>query len=661
METLTVAAVPTCDNKEDEPLRRKEPYRLLQEAKRTRIIVQQCIAESARYVYHCSPTTGHNAYASRFSSPMQPREVDPTLCARAIKTGKWTFEGYKESRHGPEIRPNNWTGEQDVKMNSTLYARVDVAGYTYNSWNDVHCEGAKQHLPDYHVDSSVQMVRVDNWKVSIYTKEATIDAGGKILVTRDQLELPCDLDKQECVTQEHGTFLWKEPKGEAELCPYFEAREVQGVEVPNDNEDGQMGGSTVFVSTDEYMLRLKVVGRPVSRCGAIVYQTNYPNFVLTKDMDHPLFKRKLHVSEFSILSYVNMQDEFVYHELMDSVEEVAERFRQERCQSKAVEKNTALARRAAEQRAVVDGQTAHLGAGQFITASGEVWYSYHCRKVLVQAVVPPGGSCYTALPVQLSESDLAIREAAVGKTTGHLFLEPRTRRITSVAGPLNCNHPQAPIYQNYLGQFVTYKGNHFFMAPAPRVLETVTAQDIMAGGGRRKELKFHDGGTYSYADSVSMEEFNHAPRKSQAFERAVSGDKEERNFYQPSPPASSIFDDLPDTEDFGLLSILNRLWGYVILYGELCSIVVATGLLIKCFTWILGVILRLYTTPSTPSICLHVLSAFFPALGEYLTKGSHWRGPFSLCFGCLLGRHHPQPVPPYQAEQEMIPPAQAQA
>jgi hypothetical protein len=221
METLTVAAVPTCDNKEDEPLRKKEPYRLLQEAKRTRIIVQQCIAESAQYIYHCSPTSG--------------------------------------------------------------------------------------------------------------------------------------------------------------------------------------GGSTVFVSTDKYMLRLKVVGRPISRCGAIVYQTNYPNFVLTKDMDHPLFQRKLHVSEFSILSYVIMQDEFVNHELMDSVEEVAERFRQERCQSKAVEKNTALARRAAEQGAVVDGQTAHLGAWQLITASREVWYSYHCRKVLVQAVAQPGGSRYTALPVQLSD------------------------------------------------------------------------------------------------------------------------------------------------------------------------------------------------------------------------------------------------------------------
>jgi hypothetical protein len=99
----------------------------------------------------------------------------------------------------------------------------------------------------------------------------------------------------------------------------------------------------------------------------------------------------------------------------------------------------------------------------------------------------------------------------------------------------------------------------------------------------------------------------------------VSGDKEERNFYQPSPPAFSIFDDLPDTEDFGLLSILNKLWGYVILYGELCSIVVTTGLLIRCFTWILGVILHLYTTPSTSSICLHILSAFFPATGGGLS------------------------------------------
>ena len=114
--------------------------------------------------------------------------------------------------------------------------------------------------------------------------------------------------------------MWDLPT-EQESCPFFLARDVEGVELPDEN------GEPVFVSTDGSMLRLNRRA-PQSHCGGVVYGTQYEQlFLAPREPDSvqvPAFRRPIHPSVMSPTTYVNQQDEFIFHKL---VEEMNERFR----------------------------------------------------------------------------------------------------------------------------------------------------------------------------------------------------------------------------------------------------------------------------------------------------------------------------------------------
>ncbi len=57
----------------------------------------------------------------------------------------------------------------------------------------------------------------------------------------------------------------------------------------------------------------------------------------------------------------------------------------------------------AAQGAINAGGTIGLGKGRFATASGEVWLTYKCRPLVVQA--KDDDKCYNFLPVRLSSRD----------------------------------------------------------------------------------------------------------------------------------------------------------------------------------------------------------------------------------------------------------------
>jgi hypothetical protein len=120
---------------------------------------------------------------------------------------------------------------------------------------------------------------------------------------------------------------------------------------------------------------------------------------------------------------------------------------------------------AAEQRTQIDGQTASLGGCRFVTASGEAWFTYSCKALVVMA--REVNKCMTALPITLSTKQyteyLAIRRGPDNLITDArlietlrrnalLFVEPQTRVLTTIGTEIPCGGPFQPIYRNLNGR-----------------------------------------------------------------------------------------------------------------------------------------------------------------------------------------------------------------
>lgn len=309
-------------------------------------------------------------------------------------------------------------------------------------------------------------------------------------------------------------------------------------------------GDNVFVSSDGSMIRLKK-GRPRSRCGGVLYETEFPNLFLA---DHdlslgvPEFQRPLHESEMSLATYTNQQNSFLYHELVEQIQKRMRSAHQERCRLDESRRRAHYAHRAAEQHAISDGETVHLGNGQFVTAAGAVWYHYRCRAMVVKARSTSG--CFAALPVQLSEEDfdnyLRRRhleppsqsapandnelppEADQPHLQGsdHLYvvnqnrfyLEPRTHRLLTVATPSVCASPFLPLYMNRRGQWMAYNGPDFHLAPTPEALDHIK-WEFSSDRDDFRFFNFAEGGFYTSEQIKRMDRFSQAPTPGRAWWR----------------------------------------------------------------------------------------------------------------------------------------------
>jgi hypothetical protein len=187
--------------------------------------------------------------------------------------------------------------------------------------------------------------------------------------------------------------------------------------------------------------------------------TNYPNLFLAKPQDNPSLGRQLHPQDATIFRYINNQDDFLYHSSRGGKLEERAIIRAEFCHRSQQQRLTAYASLAAEQRTQIDGQTASLGGGRFVTASGEAWFTYSCRALVVMA--REVNKCMTALPITLSTKQyteyLAIRRGPKNLITdarlietlrrnASLFVEPQTRVLTTIGTEIPCGGPFQPIY-----------------------------------------------------------------------------------------------------------------------------------------------------------------------------------------------------------------------
>jgi hypothetical protein len=72
-------------------------------------------------------------------------------------------------------------------------------------------------------------------------------------------------------------------------------------------------GDSTYMSTDGFMVRLLMMEEPIAACGRLVTGTNYPTLFVAKPQDNPSIGRRLNPHDATIFTYVNAQDEFLYH------------------------------------------------------------------------------------------------------------------------------------------------------------------------------------------------------------------------------------------------------------------------------------------------------------------------------------------------------------
>jgi hypothetical protein len=262
------------------------------------------------------------------------------------------------------------------------------------------------------------------------------------------------------------------------------------------------------MSTDGSMVRLLMKEEPIAACGRLVTGTNYPSLFLAKPQDNPSIGRQLNPQDPTIFTYFNAQDEYLYHSSKGGKLEERTIIRAEFCNRSQQQRLTAYASLAAEQRTQIDGQAASLGGGKFVTASGGAWFVYNCEALVVKA--REVGRCMTALPIVLGTKEYKAYLALwTGPTSpinndelietlrknDSLFVEPKTRMITTVGTEIPCGGLFQPRYQNLNGRWIETSPT-LQLATTPIVVAELTKDWDEVKPDDDQELDFNFGGIY---------------------------------------------------------------------------------------------------------------------------------------------------------------------
>ncbi len=495
------------------------------------------------------------------------------------------------------------------------------------------------------------MVRLHH-EIILETLPAYIDASDQLHVQGLDISLPCSAKQEHCRTDRYGTFLWKQPTGD-DTCPLHLSRgPLRGMDVTDS------AGSTSFITNDGSDLRLEKKD-PVSRCGEIVYRTDFPSLYLTKALDHRPFNRPLHASDLSAILYSNVKDAYLHSVVVSNQRKEFAQRRRKRCKADAARRADQHTMRMAEQGALLDGETASLGNGNFISAAGEVYYSFQCRPVTVRARTVSNGKCYVGLPVALGEADYHMYLRAVGmrkaeanqwkmRTKGgpddagskeepavddevdaeppfFFFLEPRTHRITEEAITAPCSYPFLPLYKNVHNRWVAYAGNEYRVAASPTIINSDKSDLHEVLDNKVPQHNWAGGGIYDYDTIRRLRRWRDRPAIG-AHVGPILWDQGRQHAWQVGRGgqlrAHELFPDMPDLSTVGssAFSHLSNVWWFFETYGTAMSILVGTTIVGRFLSWLMGVITRLFTMPLHGNLILHVVTAFFPSAREVMAN-----------------------------------------
>ena len=594
-------------------------YVLLQRADFLRVPVTTCRVQQTIIPLYCG-SMDHQTLITPFLRIQEVKTVTAEECRQL-----WASQKFKDEKG--HLHP--------LHRNRTSYLQYDRVGYTSPAEWHTDCQGGAWHIAGrtyHHVVVSV------NLAITLIVEEGKIDDNGGMELAQSGLRLPCRDVDQGCQLFE-STHVWRTP-GARESCRYFQARTVAGVLMTEpDNR-------RTFISTDGSLTRVELKAE-LSVCGRSVTQTNYQKLAVSTDFRNPLWMRKLHPNELSVITYANQQDKAILAHIAEAATAEFKKVRRHICQYQRSAKSNSLATLAAEHTARVGGETASLGDGVFVTAAGEGYYKYRCRRVRVTGRNMPG--CYSALPVQLSPTDARLYQAArrrdrkVGtpllqhrrrrdaddtdgdytlddattppKPLPDFFMEPYSHRLTTIGIPRACSGDFAPVWKTQTGQWVKAAPAIRSVA-APKHMEVMGSDDLEddtdSAFRALQDYNVEVGGIYPPDDVHAMEMYREGVRRGQQVETYIGERAQFRKSLGDSQTLDpgDIFPGMPTIQG----TWLPDFWGFVQKWGYLASIFIGVVMVWRVISWAVGVVLRMCLHQHRYGCGPEIFVAFIPSL-----------------------------------------------
>ena len=499
---------------------RNASYLLLQKVTAEAIKVRQCRHTATELAWHCWGP-GHNTFLPEHSRFGIPGTMDIKECRRMWEKRDWTYW---------DSAANRWV-RTALKINAVNhYAFQSMGKVGIDQYSNAECSGEAIWADgtQYKKETVSKTTAVRYGTIELIEVAAVITADGEVILSQQERVLKCSAESGSC--KYPGEVLFWEPMDRHKLggCSFRRARPhpVHGTDVEltdNDNEK-------VFVSTDGSMLRL-AHRHPVYACGLPLISTNFQKLFLSDvNMDSlQTFNRSLDAREVSVTTYMNQQDGFLYGATREFLAEEAAAVLKQGCLADRATQALRYGALAAAQRSSLDSDTVALGNGTYATAAGEVWYEYRCRPVLATPV--SDGQCYAAVRVMISNYDQylyarargtappkAAREVAAlsmqssksnaSDNTLPLFLDPITRRLTTIGIKRPCTEHFPPLYKTKSGEWLA-AGAHHAVAAAPEVRNSQSPLVLP----RLPEYDMEGGGIYEVGLILEQEELTAHPRR----------------------------------------------------------------------------------------------------------------------------------------------------
>jgi len=590
---------------------------ILQKAANRRIRVRKCRLRETRFPAYCG-SADHMTLRLRDWTLMRDAVVEIEDCRRMWDDMEITRALKPDEGMDFTLQPFALQANRTNKLDYLSHGKTNAwSGGWFETHTQVTCNGVKWRSPSTEeiIDEMVVYAHDD---LDMMEDVALIDEQGVMTTFHEQVVLPksgCELTKLGCKT-ETGTYIWDIPK-EEDNCPMYIIRETTANETVVLDENGEE--VSVFDSSDTGIRLVAETKDPLVRCGGTVYATNSPQlFVAYARNDVPdAWKRELPVPEISLVSYLNNQDSWLFHAVQTKTSEQLYAFFQARCRQQAAVDALEYGEMAAVQSSAVEGRTLSLGKGRFATATGEAWATYRCPITYVKALDKE--ECYQGLPVTFLDHGAAERYQSIQQQMGQewapgdpLFLEPYTRRLTSIAIERNCTPYMHSFYQNVHQNWIQATPSLFEAAP-PKVVQAPSATHPK--GIDPIGPNFHTMGLYDVKSIARMEAHWSTPRRRQSTLETIA--KSSHRQHRGNPIIGGMQDFGIDAESLKEISSFP-FWRYVGRWGSFMSIVVGTYTIGVVTGWIIKFVYRLIFPSRETSTFGRLILACFPWMSHLI-------------------------------------------
>ena len=448
---------------------RQASYQLLQETDKQVVEGYKCTVQIDRHYQYCG-VYDHSLTGSKWNLNRAPyRRLDATFCRRM---GRGTFVTDKDTLFPIEMNRENVIIEETV-------------GKTYNTASgELKCIGAPVTL-DGDDGEIKQAVIVTKYYATVTTETFHLKTDGTVLALTSGEILDAEPRDEEAEGPQ-TIFIWK---FDVNFCYLGFLQAFDAYEVPVTPQQSKTSSETlsIVMAKDDSLIRVRKQA-PISKCGRVLSSTNYPALFIYPTSSPRQFTEKIHPSEVKIQTYVDNQDDFLYHHLTDQIEDQFQDLLAATCHHRSFFRASSMYL-ASQHPEFMSFQYRN---GSFAAIAGESLYLYDCKAVIVQPL--EADQCFEQLLVKNLNSTI--------EDPRPLFLEPLSRELTHAGVPIPCSNQFAPKFRTLSGMWIAATPS-LTMARTPKALAVSSPNTQI----QFEDTDFSAGGIYTDETWHKVEEF----------------------------------------------------------------------------------------------------------------------------------------------------------